>query len=429
MKPLPWKFLTASALCLGATTSLHANDHATDARLRALEHELGLLRTELASEKAANSQLSQRATDFVAGEMAPLPPLDPIDDDAIFVQPKQSAVTELKVRGRMHYQFGYSSADESGYSDYSTHEFRRLRLGASGKLLDDWKFELQGNILPDSSSTSLHSAYIDYTGWDGLNLSFHKDRPRFGAELKTSSSNIKTVERSNLSNLVDPKQITGMSLAGDMGIFNWQVGSYNGELGRNQETTDLGNEGVPEYAVNASLGVDLSEVVGVDRFAMRLDYIYNSDDDDLGSNALNSYEDLIAASIDFGIGGFSIAAEYIQADLHNDGDLSGFWIMPSLMLTEKLEAVVRYENIEAEDGATIRHQSRYARRNVASDVGTTSLGSIRGEEYWAVYGGLNYYINKSVKLMFGAEYADLDDTNTGDSISAITGFSALRLEF
>ena len=87
------------------------------------------------------------------------------------------------------------------------------------------------------------------------------------------------------------------------------------------------------------------------------------------------------------------------------------------------------ENIEAEDGATIRHQSRYARRNVASDVGTTSLGSIRGEEYWAVYGGLNYYINKSVKLMFGAEYADLDDTNTGDSISAITGFSALRLEF
>lgn len=432
MKQLPWKLLTAptvTALCLGATTTLYAEDHATDARLRALEHELGMLRSELASEKAANVQQSTyRATDFVAGEMAPLPPLDPIDDDAIFVQPKQSAVTELKLRGRMHYQFGYASADD--YSDFNTQEFRRVRLGIDGKLLDNWKFHLNGNILPSSGSTNLEDAYIQYNGLDWTTISFEKLRPRFGAELSTSSSKIKTVERSNLSNHFDPGKITGVSLAGDTGILDWQVGAYNGEAGdqRSSERTASGNEGVPESLINASIGLDLSEQVGLDKFAFRLDYINNNDDDGIDQN-FSSPEEAWAASLSLNSGRFSLLAEYVQADLHNGGDVSGFYVIPSFMITDKLEAAFRYEWMEGDDGATFRHQSRYARRAVADDPGLPSLGSVRGEEYWAVYGGLNYYVNKSLHLMFGVEYADLDDTNTGDSVSAVTGFGAVRLEF
>lgn len=431
MKPLPWKLLTAptlTALCLGATTSLYANDPATDARLRALEHELGMLRTELASEKAANNS-SQRATDFVAGEMmAPLPPLDPIDSDAIFVKPKQSAVTELKLRGRMHYQFGYASAD--GYSDFSTHEFRRVRLGVDGKLLDNWTFHLNGNIKPDSGGTNLEDAYIRYNGLDWTTISFEKLRPRFGAELGTSSSKIKTVERSNLSNYFDPGKITGVSLAGAAGILDWQVGAYNGEQGdqRSSERTDLGNEGVPEYLLNASIGIDLSDQVGLDELKFRLDYINNNDDDGI-DQPFSGPEEAWAANVSLKSGNFSLLAEYAQADLHNGGEVSGFFVIPSLMLTDKLEAVFRYEQMEGDDGATFRHQSRYARRAIADDPGVPSLGGVRGEEYWAVYGGLNYYINKSVKVMFGAEYADLEDTNTGDSVSAVTGFGAVRVEF
>ena len=43
---------------------------------------------------------------------------------------------------------------------------------------------------------------------------------------------------------------------------------------------------------------------------------------------------------------------------------------------------------------------------------------------------MNYYINKSLKFMFGVEYAELDDiSGSRDSIDTVTGFGAIRLEF
>ncbi|NCF88058.1 MAG: hypothetical protein GWQ08_21475 [Verrucomicrobiaceae bacterium] len=421
--------LSASAVCLtlGTALSLQANEPATDARLRALEHELSILRQELSAEKANRAQ---RPTDFVAGEYVPEPePMaDPVDRDEVFVTPKQSAVTELKVRGRMHYQFGYASADE--YSDFSTQEWRRLRLGVSGKILDDWSFELVGNIQTTDSSTLLEDAHLRYNGLDWTTITFEHLRPRFGAELNTSSSKIKTVERSNISNSFDPGKITGISFAGDYGIFDYQLGAYNGESGdqRSSELTNRGNEGVPEYLLNASVGLDFSEQVGLDQLAFRLDYIDNADDD--GIDQKFGPESAWAASVSLATGRFSFLAEYVHAELFNGGEIDGFYLMPSVMLTDKLEAVLRYENMEADGGGSVRHQSRYARRVVASDPGVSSAGSTRGEDYWALYGGVNYYINKSLKFMFGVEYAELDDiSGSRDSIDTVTGFGAIRLEF
>lgn len=431
MKPKN-QLITMSAVCATFATApvLQADEPAVDARLRALEHELMSLRQELSAEKAANARAAlQRPTDFVAGEyVAPAVVEDPVDRDEIFVQTKQSPVTELKLRGRMHYQFGYANADD--YSDFHTFEWRRVRLGVEGKLLDDWSFSIMSNILPELTQNYLHSAYIKYNGFDWTTISFEKERPRFGAELKTSSSKIKTVERSLLSNRLDPGQTTGLALYGDVGLFNWQVGAYNGEIGdqRSSEITDLGNPGVPEYLFNASIGVDLSEPLGVDELSVRLDYMNNQDDD--GLTGLFLAEEAWAASVAFSHGRFSLLAEYAHADFHTGGDLNGFYLIPSFMLTDKLEAVMRYEYIQADGGIGLGHQSRYARRVVASDPDVPIGASVRGEDYWAVYGGLNYYINKSVKFMFGVEYAELDDIiGGGSSMDVFSGFGAVRLEF
>jgi phosphate-selective porin len=405
--------------------SLQADEPATDARLRALEHELSILRQELSSERSTNSQ-AKRPTDYVAGEYV-APPMDPVDRDDVFVAPKQSAVTELKVRGRLHYQFGYAGSDD--YSDFSTLEWRRLRLGVSGKILDDWSFEIVGRVQTTDSATKLEDAYLRYNGLDWTTISFEHLRPRFGAELNTSSSKIKTVERSNISNSFDPGKITGLSFAGDYGIFDYQLGAYNGESGdqRSSERTNLGNEGVPEYLLNASIGLDFSENVGLDQLAFRLDYIDNSDDD--GIDQVFGPENAWAASVSLASGPFSFVAEYVQAELFNGSELSGFYLMPSVRLSDKLEAVLRYETMEGDDGGTIRHQSRYARRVVASNPGVPSAG-VRGEDYWALYGGVNYYVNKSLKLMFGVEYAELDDiAGSNGSLDTITGYGAVRLEF
>lgn len=421
------QLFAVSTVCvtLGAVATSHANDPATDARLRALEHELSILRTELSAERAAKTQ---RPTDFVAGEYTPPPMVDPIDSDDVFVTPKQSAITELKVRGRMHFQGGYSQSDD--HSDFHTLEWRRLRLGVSGKLLDDWSFEIVGNMQTSSGSTLLEDAYLRYNGLDWATISLVHLRPTFGGELGTSSSKIKTVERSLLSNTMDPGKITGLNFAGDYGIFNWQLGAYNGEKTdqRSSERTDLGNEGVPEYLLNASVGLDFSEHVGFDKLAFGLDFISNKDNDGLGGQNF-APEEAWAAHVSFANGPFSLLAEYVQADYDGGGEISGFYVIPSVMITDKLEGVLRYENVQSDGGATLRHQSRYARRVIASDPGTRS-GGTRGEDYWALYGGVNYYVNKSLKLMFGVEYAELDDiVGGGDSLDTLSGFAAVRLEF
>lgn len=400
----------AVALTAMASGFASASDPALQARIENLEKELNSLKEALSAQ-----QESENVTSKVAGGgPAILPPMvdSAGDDGSVFVTPKGSAVTDLKLRGRMHTQLGYSSGD-GDFSDYNTLELRRIRFGVQGKLLDDWSFEIMANFL---SSDPLHSAYIQYNGWDWGTFEVLKDRPMFGAELKTSSSKIKTVERSLLSNTFEPGQISGANLHGSAGIVNWYLGGFNGEVGRNTSNT------ASKYLISASLGVDLGETIGADRFNLRLDYIHNSDDLNVASHRTSdglAFEDAFAASIDLGLGNFNLVAEYMKGDTHSGGDVSGFYVMPSFMITDKLEGVLRGEWVEGDD-ALLGHQSRYASRI------TPKPG--RGDEYWAVYGGLNYYINKSVKLMLGVEFAELDQPG-GDSIETISGWSALRVEF
>lgn len=327
-------------------------------------------------------------------------------DSRVTVSPNRGTVRELRVRGRIQGQAALSTGD--GDEDYGTFEIRRARIGVQGSLYEPYRFQIELNTLP--SGVDLDSAYLRYVGIPEASIEFGKNKPRFGHEENTSSANILTVERSNLTNTLNGGKPVGLRVFGGLGVVEYYAGIFNGpNSGVVNPTDGIG------FLYNASLGLNLDDVVGEGRsLRLRADVLYNDFEEEDGYG----FETSGAFSLHFAMNPFDIRAEYMLGEDFSGNTLQGFYIMPSIKLTSQLEAVARYEFIDS-DTNNIRHQSRYARRQ--------SGLSGRGDEYQAIYVGANYYVlGNNLKYMGGAEFASLDGDSSTD---AVTIYGAVRMQF
>ncbi len=148
-----------------------------------------------------------------------------------------------------------------------------------------------------------------------------------------------------------------------------------------------------------------------------LDLIYADDAD--STNTLFNYDwaSSITYNRDFSWGGLMTNLTFSGA---NDVDPLGIVVLPTYdIVPGKLEAAFRYQwaNSSARDTGVPRSSSSRGIRRVASKEG---LQTGSGEDYHALYGGLNYYIaGDNVKLMTGLEY----ETIRGNSARELDGFT------
>lgn len=331
------------------------------------------------------------------------------------VRPSGRAVETLSVRGRVQAQFGYVDAsNDEGSSDYSTFEIRRARIGLRGDFQNNIRAEVEANVVP-GTDFSVSAAYVQWREHKAANVMVGYVKPRTSIEENTSSASILTVERSLVNNTIAaPGETTGLIVSGDLGTFFYTVGLHT-----DQANTNTANESA-EYLINLQGGVKLDGMVG-EGSRLRVQGSYLSSDDE---NGRLGFEEVIVFGIHFAQGGFDLRAEYFLGD--NDGEeTSGFYIMPSLMLTEKLQGVVRYEMSESDKSTGLRAASRYVRRA----EGLAEGGTQRGDEHWALYLGLNYYLQgDGSKFMFGVEFAELDNTEAG-TLESTSVFTAWRTLF
>ena len=329
------------------------------------------------------------------------------------VRPAGGFVQDIRVRGRVQTQFGYTEAtNDEGSSDYSTFEVRRARIGIRGDFENNFRAQLEANLVP-GSDLSMRSAYVQWREHKAANIKVGFDKPHTSTEENTSSASILTVERSLISNTVAaPGPTNGLTVEGVQGMFTYSAGLYTGTA-----NTNTANESA-EYMYNAMVGLNLDGMAG-EGSRLRLRGAILIDD-----NEEASFEEVYVLSFHFAQGGFDLRAEYLVGD--NDGTkTSGFYIMPSLMLSDKLQGVVRYEMSESDSATGLRAASRYVRR--AEDLGEAAAQ--RGDEHWALYLGLNYYLNgDGNKLMFGVEVAELDNTAAG-TLESTSVYGAWRMLF
>jgi hypothetical protein len=336
---------------------------------------------------------------------------------------KNDAVS-IKLTGRMQFQGAYVDQENDVNSgDWSTFEVRRARVGASAKFPFDISAKVEANVKPSDASVS--SATIHWTKHDMFNLNAGFDKPMSSLEENTSSASILTVERSNVNNIIAaPGETTGVWISGEAAPFFYHVGLYNDEGvddARNSSNTEA------EYLFNAHGGLTLelsenSELTGM------ISYMQS---DDPNGNVGGDFEDVTVASLHFETGAFDLRTEYFMGT-EADADTTGFYVMPSMKLSKKLEAVARYEYVESDDASGVRASSRYGRRTDTVVIGEDEEGEMivadKGDEYSALYLGMNYYFQKYSKVMFGIEFSELSNTKAGN-LDTTTVFSAWRVRF
>ncbi len=329
------------------------------------------------------------------------------------VEPAGTNFRDFRIRGRIQTQFGYTNVSNDEISeDYSTLELRRVRLGARGHLLQNVRAQLEANLLPNGFS--MRSAFLQWREHDAAHIKVGFDKPTFGFEEITSSASILTVERTLINNTVAPGAQLGVAIDGSQDRFSYGAGVYT-------DRANMNPAGEPaRHLYNLSAGVNLGDLIGNGQdLDFRADFIAS---DDGGGNFGGAFKNGISVSGHYVRGPFDLRTEFITVEDRAEDNTYGWYIMPSLYFTDKIQGVLRYEEAYSDDDFGLRAASRYARQ-------APGLDNDRGDTYRAIYAGANYYFaGDANKVMGGVELSQLDDTADGD-LKATTVYGAWRVLF
>lgn len=362
------------------------------------------------------------------------------DDNASILQ-------EFSFQGRLQLQGAWGDSDRGSYGSDDRPsinrwgddvEVRRWRLGFKSKWFRVWKLEGQIDVNPDWDPfyKNIYDLYLTYAPSDQVNVTVGKFKVNnFGIEQFTSSKEILTMERGLLSNLLFPGELTGVRFSGKKDNWVYATSLTSGTL---DKEFDLYSGGT---YLQASLGYDFHDQLGLEKALVKLDYQHSSratnsavPDERFGPYTGGAYENALSLNGHFEKGRWNLYTDLIAAEGYGTtGDVWGVILMPSYYITDGLQVVMRYQYANG-DNDGLRLQSRYERLAPAYNPVTAPDGlkdGGRGENYHALYLGLNYYLyGHKLKLMGGIEYHNMDNGNdSGGEFEGWTASAGLRMFF
>lgn len=346
------------------------------------------------------------------------------EEQPVFVKAKGKAVKEIKLTGRLHAQYDNISNDV-GESSQNGFYFRRIYLGAETKFANNWNAALIANFGGEDDSAAIDKAVIGWQYDPMAEFEVGYTKVPFGYYETTSSSKIKTVERSIANRyfaegdgLAFNARHTGAFVEGDLGAgFAYAGAVVSNTPGNDRKDRLRGDENGLAFYGRFEWE---SEKTDAGQFLVGLDLGHK----DGGSTIAGGEGDLFAYGIhaNYALGGFNLSGEILGTTVEDvageDEDVFGFTVVPSYKINDKWELVAAYSMIDT-DGADLLNADDLVRRsNVDKDFAYNE-----GESF---YVGFNYYIiGNDLKLSGGYENATFDST-TGDEV-AIDAFR-LRLQ-
>ncbi len=359
-----------------------------------------------------------------------------------------SVLQEFSLQGRLQAQtiFGKSDGDSFNTSDLKDSndtkelnndgvwgndiEVRRARLGFKSKWFQNWKLEGQIDVDTDGHDKNgdesfykgVYDFYLTYAQSEALNISAGKTKVKFGREQEISSKEILTIERSVVSNLLFPGELTGVWASGKGIQDHWlyEAGVY-------------GNDRVREFSKFSSgaimlgkIGYDYASHVGLDSAVASFQFMHNSQPDlskiespNWNGSATPAFSDSIALTNDIVQGRFGLTTDVLYGfGDANQSDVFGLSVIPSYYIADGLQLVGRLQFASAKEADGLKLPSRYE--------GLAASPDAVGNTYTSAYIGLNYYIHgHKLKLMNGIEYSHLG----GGDYDGYTLQSSLRFSF
>ncbi len=364
---------------------------------------------------------------------------------------------EFSLQGRLQVQYADGHTDNGHYDiqDYKSNghnesvwgdrfEARRAYLGFKTRWFQNWKLEGQIDVDTDGLDgpgpnhtfyKDIYDLYLSYAPTDAFSASIGKQEIKLPREQEISSTEIVTIERSQLTNMLHPGNLTGAWVKGKGIQEHWlyELGVYGNDQVRQFSNFDGGT------IVLGKIGFDYSAESHLDSAIVSFRYLHDSAPGYKSTQYYNNYTPSAAPSFSdcfvlsndiiqgrFGLTtdvlfgcGFHGTAEQNGVDKTiNQPDVFGINIIPTYFVADGLQLVGRLQLASSQGADGLVLPTRYESSAPSSDK--------KGNTYTSAYLGFNYYIyGNKLKLMNGVEYSHLG----GGDYNGYTFLSGLRFCF
>ena len=265
----------------------------------------------------------------------------------------------------------------------------------------------------------LTDAYIGWAPSEAFEVKLGKQGMGFTLDGKTSSKELLTIDRNNLSNNLwfTNEYLPGLTLGGNVGEWSYQTGVFS----QGEEDGEFGNYDAGTTWL-ASVGYDFGSAMSVDKALLALDYVYNEETPAGDLFANRSLEHVVSLNFVYENGPCGFRGDISAGDGYlGQSDVWGLVAMPYYNFSDKLQAVFRYTYLDSADADGIRF-ARYE---------SDPLGGNRGDAYHEAYLGLNYFLyGHKLKLQTGLQYVNMnDEPNNGGEFDGFSWTTGLRVSW
>jgi phosphate-selective porin OprO and OprP len=325
-------------------------------------------------------------------------------------------IQRLQFTGRFQYEYANVDADQGSHHEWNV---RRFRTGAKAKLFRT--LTLHGEVeLNPQEHDPLYVRFTDlYLMWSKsaeLELTFGRQGVPFTMDGSTSSKELLTIDRSNLSNNMwfPQEYLPGISVAGEHSKWIYHAGVYS--AGRaNREFGEFDGR----FTTLAVLGYNFSESLGVDDAVLAANYVYQ--DPHRNNTFTRRLQHVVSGNFKLATEKWGIRGDVSSASGYmGQSDLWGVMTMPFVNVTPKLQIVARHTYLKSENPNGVL-LATYENRTVPG----------RGDRYNEAYVGANYYFyGHKLKLQSGLQFGDMNDrANDGGAYSGVSWTTGLRVSW
>ncbi|MEM7618687.1 MAG: porin [Pseudomonadota bacterium] len=320
--------------------------------------------------------------------------------------------------GRVHLDATFFDNDKSG--NKSNTNIRRARFGFKGKIGEDLEYNSEMDFSEDEAD--IQDMTLTYTGLKSVNLTVGHHRPPVGFERNTSSNHNMMIERAVSTNLFSANRRIGASVATKAENYSLAVGVYNEDAGADDDEGE-------DFSIDSRLSANLLGLYDEDNedvFHVGFGHSFQVPDGDVRYRARPGIGDG-ARFVDTGViddvdtinimnaelvgvfGPLSFQSEYFITALSRESEdarLDGYYGQIGYFLTGETRnydgASGLFKRTRVLDDFSMKSSGAGAWELLAryDHTNLNDLGSgLSGGKLDLYTVGLNWYLNKNVRLM------------------------------
>jgi phosphate-selective porin OprO/OprP len=332
----------------------------------------------------------------------------------VYNDPSNPVVQRVLFTGRFQHEFAGIDADQGDHDEWNT---RRLRVGPRITLFRDYTLHVEAELNPqeiDPLYMRLTDAYLQWSRNPRLAVTVGKQSVPYTMDGATSSKELLTIDRSNLTNNIwfPQEYLPGVGVSGRIAPWVYRAAAYSA----GEATKEFGkfNGGTATLAV---LGYDFARQLGVREALLAGNYVHQTEDTD--NTFTRQLADILSINFKLEADRWGLRTDVSTASGYlSQSDLWGVMAMPYFNVTDKLQAITRYTFLDSSEPNGVQ-LATYENRVVRG----------RGDQYSEIYLGANYFFyGHRLKLQTGLQFADMNDrANDGGAYSGVSWTTGLRV--